>query len=64
MTAITKQYILITGANGFVGRHLCLFLKEKGIFVRGVVRNNAGDISGVDEYIQVGDINESDEADF
>jgi len=59
MTVITKQHILITGANGFIGRNLCVFLKGKGNFVRGAVRNNARGVSGVDEYIQVGDINES-----
>ena len=51
--------IFITGANGFIGRNLCAFLKEKGYFVRGAVRNNVRDVSGADEYIQVGDINES-----
>ena len=50
--------ILITGANGFIGSYLCVFLKEKGYFVRGAVRNNTSDIFGVDEYIQVADINE------
>jgi len=54
-----RKKILITGANGFIGRNLCAFLKEKGYFVRGAVRNNARDVSGVDEYIRVGDINES-----
>ncbi len=51
--------VLVTGANGFIGRHLCLFLKEKDYFVRVAVRGNARDVSGVDEYIQIGDINES-----
>jgi len=51
--------IFVTGANGFIGRNLCVFLKDKGYFVRGAVRNNVRDVSGVDEYIQVGDINES-----
>lgn len=59
MTAITKQHILITGANGFIGRNLCTSLKEKGYFVRGAVRNNVYDVSRVDEYIQVVDINGS-----
>ena len=59
MTTITKQHILITGANGFIGRNLCVFLKEKGYFVRGSVRNDAYDIHGADEYIQAGDIDES-----
>ncbi len=59
MTIIIKRYILVTGANGFIGRNLCAFLKEKGYFVRGAVRDNECGVSGVDEYIQVGDINES-----
>ena len=51
--------ILITGANGFIGRNLCVYLKEKGYCVLGAVRNNVRDVPGVDEYILVGDINES-----
>jgi len=51
--------VLITGANGFIGRNLCAFLKEKGYFVRGAVRNNVCDIPGADEYVQMGDINEA-----
>jgi len=51
--------ILVTGANGFIGRNLCSLLKEKGYFVRGAVRNNVCDVSEADEYIQVGEINES-----
>lgn len=31
-----KEYILITGAGGFIGHHLARFLKEKGYWVRGV----------------------------
>ena len=59
MTTIIKQHILVTGASGFIGRNLCVFLKEKGYIVRGAVRNNVREVSGADEYIQVGDINES-----
>jgi len=55
---MVEKKVLVTGANGFIGRNLCTFLKEKGCFVRCVVRNNLRDVSGVDEYIQVGDINE------
>ncbi|MFH1541080.1 MAG: SDR family oxidoreductase [Elusimicrobiota bacterium] len=51
--------VIVTGANGFIGRNLCAFLKEKGYFVRGAVPDNVRDVSGVDEYVQVGDINES-----
>jgi len=56
---IIKQNILITGASGFIGRNLCAFLKEKGYGVRAAVRNSVRDISGVDEYFQIGDIGES-----
>ncbi len=50
--------ILITGASGFIGRNLCATLKEKGFIVRAALRSNMCDVSGVDEYIQVEDINE------
>ena len=50
--------ILVTGANGFIGRDLCAFLRENGYSVRAAVRNNVRDVSGTDEYIQVGDIDE------
>ena len=50
--------ILVTGANGFIGRNLCASLREKGYSVRAAVRNNVRDVSGVDEYIQVGNIDE------
>ncbi|MCX5699173.1 MAG: NAD-dependent epimerase/dehydratase family protein [Candidatus Omnitrophica bacterium] len=59
MTELSKKCVLVTGATGFIGCKLCAALKEKGYFVRGAIRNNARDVSGVDEYIQVGDINES-----
>jgi len=49
--------VLITGANGFIGRHLCAYLKEKGYFVRAALRCDKRDIPRVDEYIQVGEIN-------
>jgi len=51
--------VVITGANGFIGRRLCVVLKEKGYFVRGVVRNNVRNIPGVEEYFKVEDICES-----
>ncbi|MCK5659676.1 MAG: NAD-dependent epimerase/dehydratase family protein, partial [Alphaproteobacteria bacterium] len=51
--------ILVTGATGFIGRNLCAFLKEKGYSVRAAVRNSMRDIAGVDEYMQVGDIDQT-----
>lgn len=34
MTTSTK--VLITGAGGFIGSHLCKYLKDNGYWVRGV----------------------------
>jgi UDP-glucose 4-epimerase len=34
--------VLVTGANGFVGKHLCRFLLENGDRVVGAVRNGRG----------------------
>ncbi|MFH0984193.1 MAG: SDR family oxidoreductase [Candidatus Omnitrophota bacterium] len=51
--------ILVTGASGFIGRGLCPYLKTKGFIVRGAVRGGVRDVEGVDEYVEVGDINES-----
>jgi nucleoside-diphosphate-sugar epimerase len=53
-----NKKVLITGANGFIGRNLCAFLKKQGYFVRGTVRKSMHNIFGVDEYIQVGDIDQ------
>lgn len=52
-----ERYVLITGADGFIGRNLCIFLKEKGYMIRAAVRGNIHDVSGVDEYFQISDIN-------
>ena len=49
--------ILITGANGFVGAHLCRWLREAGLGVRGAVRGAAA-VKGLagDAVSVVGDI--------
>lgn len=54
-----RKRVLVTGASGFIGRSLCPSLKAKGWIVRGAVRHSQRDVPGVDEYIEVGDINES-----
>jgi UDP-4-keto-D-QuiNAc 4-reductase len=53
-----KNKVLVTGADGFIGSNLCTYLREKGYFVRGALRNNLPDISRADDYIRVGQINE------
>ncbi len=48
--------ILVTGANGFVGRQLCQTLTQKGFLVKAAIRQTA--ITPVDDlhYVAVGDI--------
>ena len=43
MSAVTLPgaHILVTGANGFIGGHLCEHLREAGAQVRGFVRSAA-----------------------
>ncbi|WP_114153202.1 UDP-glucose 4-epimerase family protein [Chromobacterium haemolyticum] len=47
---------LVTGSNGFVGRHLVSLLREKGSDVVSVVRTNKSNISNIDDVV-VGEIN-------
>ncbi|MEA3548552.1 MAG: NAD-dependent epimerase/dehydratase family protein [Thermodesulfobacteriota bacterium] len=49
--AETKPLILVTGANGFVGRHLCKALLDQGWSVRGAVRRTDGLIPGVEQVV-------------
>ncbi|MFM0078435.1 SDR family oxidoreductase [Paraburkholderia sediminicola] len=44
------SHILVTGANGFVGRALCRALVDGGHAVTGVVRHAGGFIDGVQEW--------------
>lgn len=43
--------ILVTGANGFVGRALCRTLVDHGHNVTGLVRQAGGCVSDVDEWV-------------
>ena len=42
--------VLVTGSNGFIGTHVCRYLKEKGMYVIGMGRR-AEATSKVDEYV-------------
>ena len=50
------KLILVTGANGFVGRHLCRHLADKGYRVRGTVRANPPEAKPGIEYVASGDL--------
>ncbi len=58
LKTVAKRKILVTGATGFIGRKLCLSLKEKGYIIRAAVRGKVRDVSGSEEYVEVGDIDE------
>ncbi|OYD17415.1 hypothetical protein CH330_00150 [candidate division WOR-3 bacterium JGI_Cruoil_03_51_56] len=53
---------LVTGANGFIGSHLCELLKEKGEYVRGMVRRTSDLtwINGLDIELAYGDLRDRD----
>jgi nucleoside-diphosphate-sugar epimerase len=50
------EKILVTGANGFVGRQLCRTLRQKGFLVKAAIRQTAGAPAGAGHYVPVGDI--------
>lgn len=54
--------ILVTGANGFTGSHLCRKLVEQGHRVRALVRPNSDRqaLNGLDLEIHTGDISEDE----
>lgn len=52
---VTSPLVVVTGANGFVGSHVCAALAERGATVRAVVRRpgTAPDLPGVEEHVGV-----------
>jgi nucleoside-diphosphate-sugar epimerase len=49
--------VLVTGATGFVGRHLCAALAARGVGVRAAVRGRPEvPVPGAAEVVEVGDI--------
>ena len=53
MTQPSRKLVVVTGANGFVGSHVCAALVERGAAVRAVVRRpgTAPDLPGVEERV-------------
>ena len=45
--------VIVTGANGFVGRYLLRYLSDLGYFTYAIVRNEAEDISSIEEIPNV-----------
>ena len=43
--------VLITGSGGFIGKHLCRYLKEKGVHITGTGRGDSS-AAETDEYIK------------
>ena len=50
------EKILVTGANGFVGRQLCRTLSQKGFLVKAAIRQTAIAPAEAMHYVPVGDI--------
>jgi nucleoside-diphosphate-sugar epimerase len=48
--------ILVTGANGFVGRQLCRTLRQEGFSVKAAIRQNLAAPAEDVHYVPVGDI--------
>jgi nucleoside-diphosphate-sugar epimerase len=47
-TALDEQRVLVTGANGFIGSHLCLRLRKEGAEVHAVYRSRRpADVDGL-----------------
>jgi nucleoside-diphosphate-sugar epimerase len=40
LTENLARVVLVTGATGFIGQHLCEYLRQKGYVVRGATRSN------------------------
>ncbi len=53
-----KSAVLVTGAGGFVGHHLCRFLARRGYAVRGALRAKPPFAEEGVDYVAIGDIDD------
>jgi nucleoside-diphosphate-sugar epimerase len=51
---VAMSHVLVSGANGFVGRALCRALIDGGHAVTGLVRHAGGSIAGTKEWVHAG----------
>lgn len=57
MITTDKKLVLVTGANGFVGRALCTMLRQQGYEVRAAVRRSDVSLGSEISTVLVGEIN-------
>ncbi|MEO8192561.1 MAG: NAD-dependent epimerase/dehydratase family protein [Gemmatimonadales bacterium] len=51
-SAVNPRSVVVTGADGFIGRHVCTALARDGWKVRGVVRSSGpGELPGVERFV-------------
>lgn len=53
-----KTFVLVTGAGGFVGHHVCRFLARRGYGVRGALRTRPPYAEEGVDYVAIGDIDD------
>lgn len=58
-----KTSVLVTGATGFLGEHLCRVLVERGHIVRGLARTRSATLDELGVELVRGDVQNGDELD-
>lgn len=54
---MTINKVLVTGSNGFVGMHLCNYLKENGLnVVRNIRKQKYIDVTNIDELLTINSV--------
>jgi len=54
---VVLDKVLITGSKGFVGKHLCNYLKEDGFqVVTNVSKQKAIDVTNIDQLLKIDNV--------